>query len=60
MGPFVQLTVNRSGTFTVFAGVKASLVATSISAKAGFYIQGNDTDFTAAGVKLPLQLVLDP
>ena len=60
MGPFVQLTVNRSGTFTVFAGVKASLVATSISAKAGFYIQGNDTDFTAAGVKLSASAGVGP
>ena len=27
-------------------------IPASISAKAGFYIQGNEVDFTAAGVKL--------
>lgn len=50
LGPFVQLSLNRSGTWTVFSGGQAS-VANVLSGQAGFYIQGNDNGFTAAGLK---------
>jgi len=50
LGPFVQLSLNRSGTWTVFSGAQAS-AANVLSGQAGFYIQGNDNAFTAAGVR---------
>lgn len=51
IGLFAQLAVPRRGDWTVFAGAKGSLPGTTLGAKTGFYISGNDNSFTDAGIK---------
>jgi hypothetical protein len=51
LGPFAQVSVARAGDWTVFVGEKATLPGTSLGAKAGFYVSGNDSSFTDAGFK---------
>jgi tetratricopeptide (TPR) repeat protein len=51
LGAFAQLTLVRKGDWTVFVGEKASLPGTTLGAKAGFFVKGNDDSFTDAGIK---------
>ncbi|HEV3420775.1 MAG TPA: tetratricopeptide repeat protein [Candidatus Acidoferrum sp.] len=52
IGLFAQLSVQRKGDWTVFVGAKGSLPGTSLGAKAGFFVKGNDDSFTDAGIKV--------
>jgi tetratricopeptide (TPR) repeat protein len=60
LGPFAELSYPRSGDWTVFMGIAGGVPGTTIGAKIGFGLKGNDGGFTDALLKTSQSVGVGP